>query len=118
VLFRSTTPLSNIKVPVAAVVGESTVPPIVGAVPVYPRTLIVAAEDRLQKGSITPPIFELAKLTTKLALAVYSPLTAAVVTEPDLQTKDLESSFIFEAGVPADAVLEAVRVVVLTSTTF
>jgi hypothetical protein len=75
---------------------------MVGAVPVYPRTRIVAAEVRLQKGSIIPPIILLVKVTTRFAFGLVVEDVAL------LHTKDFVSFVKLATGVPAPAVLEAV----------
>jgi len=77
-------------------VGVLVAAPGVGAVPVYPRTLIFPTEDKLQNGNTTPPIIVLAtKLTTIFALTMYRPLPSglSVPVDADLHTCDLESSF-------------------------
>jgi hypothetical protein len=79
----------------------------------------VACEDRLQNGSTTPPTFvNAAKATTRLAFAVYTPLLMGAVVEPLLQICDLGSSLRLLVGVLAEAVLDAVTVVVDVSTAF
>ena len=90
-------------------------PVCVGIVPVYPFTLIVAVEDKLQKGNITPPTVVLTppKSTIRLALAVF---VVPVVLER--QTNDLVSVIKLAAVVEAEEVLDGVIVVVDRSDEF